>query len=92
MFMPLSWLLFRVISVQALMISYELLAFPLIGNSIIDALLRYRIIDIISFFIIAILILKKWKINFRWNFTIVHMTITQALKAVKSYLANSNIE
>lgn len=73
-----NWFL-RLISVQALMISYELLAFPLIGNSIIDALLRYRIIDIISFFIIAILILKKWKINFRWNFTIVHMTITQAL-------------
>ena len=53
-----NWFL-RLISVQALMISYELLAFPLIGNSIIDALLRYRIIDIISFFIIAILILKK---------------------------------
>ena len=47
-----NWFL-RLISVQALMISYELLAFPLIGNSIIDALLRYRIIDIISFFIIA---------------------------------------
>ena len=73
-----NWFL-RLISVQALMISYELLAFPLVGNNIIDALLSYRIVDIISFFILAILILKEWKINFKWNLTIVHMNIAQAL-------------
>lgn len=73
-----NWFL-RLISVQALMISYELLAFPLTGNSIIDALLRYRIIDIVSFFIMAVLLLKKWKINFKWNLIIVHMNIIQAI-------------
>ncbi len=72
----------RIVVVEAIMISYELLIFPSMRNRIVNDLLQCRIVEIIAFGVIAILLSHGWGIKFNWNLTQIKMNDMQLISLI----------